>query len=297
VTCRGWCALNKEGLCRLCRRQAALARTTRRGVTAAEANRYGPQLFIVGTFRQRRRRAPAPDTPRGGLPPGYPAAHHQLVLFDTPRDLTRLRPAAVTEFRDPVPATALLQAAGEHAARHGWSRTRTAGARSALRALLAFQDAPGAPIKATAVGELAARFAAQPVLDILAGTGMLDDDRQPSVTGWFDDKVSGLPEPMAGELRTWFQVMLDGSNSPPRRLPRSCTTILTATRPPGGRPGRPLRHSGHILDCPVQSAVSIGTCRASREPGAGAPAGSGSWSTPPTCSPSGASRGQAWMKC
>ena len=31
-----------------------------------------------------------------------------------------------------------------------------------------------------------------------------------------------------------------------------------------------------VLDCPVQSAVSMGACRVSREPGAGAPAGSGS---------------------
>lgn len=127
-------------------------------------------------------------------------------------------------------AAALLQAADEHAARYGWSRTRKVDARSALRILLGLQDTPGAAIKASAVMELAARFAAQPVLDVLAEVGMLDDDREPSVTGWFNDKISGLPEPMAGELRMWFTVMRDGSSSPPRRLPRSHTTIRLQLR-------------------------------------------------------------------
>ena len=80
VICRDWRALNGEGLCRLCRRQAALVRTMLRNVTAAEANRHGQQLFIVGTFRQRRP-SPAPRAQRASQPPGYPVTHRQLVLF------------------------------------------------------------------------------------------------------------------------------------------------------------------------------------------------------------------------
>ncbi|MFG1879539.1 hypothetical protein ACGFIV_32365 [Sphaerisporangium sp. NPDC049003] len=227
VTCRDWSELNGEGLCRLCRRQTALVRTLHRGVTATEANRHGQQLFIVDTFHQQRPR-PSTGTLRIGLPPGYPVPHRQLTLFDAARDLTRLRNGGhlqVPEPRDPVLAAALLLAADEHATRYGWSRTRKVDARSAIRILLALQDTPGAAITASAVLELVQRFAAQPVLDILAETGMLNDDREPSVTGWFHNKISGLPEPMAGELRTWFQVMRDGSASPPRRLPRSHTTI------------------------------------------------------------------------
>jgi integrase len=229
VTCKDWSALNSEGLCRLCRRQAALIRTFRPHVTAAEANRHGQQLFIAGTFRQRRPR-PAPARSRAGLPAGYPAAHRQLVLFDAARDPAHVHAGRLPGPRDPALETALLQAAGEHAARYGWSRTRKVDARSAIRILLALQDTPGAPIKASAVTALAERFAAQPVLDILTGIGMLEDDREPSVTGWFDDKIAGLPEPMASELRTWLEVMRDGSTTPPRRLPRSHTTIRLQLR-------------------------------------------------------------------
>lgn len=227
--CRDWCALNAEGLCRLCRRQAALIRTTHRGATAAEANKHGQQLFIVGTFHQKRP-VPPPTGPATALLSRYPVEHRQLVLFDAARDLGRIRPGVGPEPQDPVLAAALLQAADEHAARYGWSRTRKVDARSALRVLLGFQDSPGAPIKASAVRELAARFAVQPVLDILADVGMLDDDREPSLTDWFNNKIRGLPEPMANELRTWLTVMRDGSNSPPRRLPRSHTTIRLQLR-------------------------------------------------------------------
>jgi hypothetical protein len=229
VTCKDWRALNSEGLCRLCRRQAALIRTFRPGVRAAEANRHGQQLFFAGTFRQRRLR-PAPARPRAGLPPRYPAVHRQLVLFDTARDHAHLRAGRLPVPRNPELEAALLQAAGDHAARFGWSRTRKVNARSAIRILLALQATPGEPVKATAVTALVPRFAARPVLDILTGIGMLEDDRDPSVTGWFDAKIASLPEPMASELRTWLEVMRDGSTTPPRRLPRSHTTIRLQLR-------------------------------------------------------------------
>jgi hypothetical protein len=229
VTCKDWSALNSERLCRLCRRQTALMRTSRRGVTAAEANRHGQQLFIVGTFRQRRPR-PAPARAAAGLPPGYPATHRQLVLFDAIRDPAHILTGRIPEPRDPALEATLLRAAGEHAARYGWSRTRKVQARSAIRILLAIQDTPGAPIRATAVTALSERFATQPVLDILSEIGMLQDDREPAVTGWFNAKTADLPGPMASELRIWLEVMRDGSTTPPRRLPRSHTTIRLQLR-------------------------------------------------------------------
>ncbi|MEU8278383.1 hypothetical protein ACFYOK_35515 [Microbispora bryophytorum] len=201
-------------------------------MSAAEANRHGQQLFIVGTFHQRR-----PKSDRrivaGGLTVGYPVAHRQLVLFEAARDLRGLRVSdqgLFGERRDPVLAAALSLAVDEHAARHGWSRTRTVQARTAVRVLLAFQDTPGAAIPVSAVSALGDRFAVQPVLDLLAETGMLHDDREPSVTAWFTGKIQGLPEPMASELRVWFEVMRDGSRTTPRRRPRSPATIRLQLR-------------------------------------------------------------------
>lgn len=60
---------------------------------------------------------------------------------------------------------------------------------------------------------------------MLSQAGFLDDDRVPAVVGWFERQISGLPEPMAAELRTWFEIMLNGSRTPPRRLLRSEITI------------------------------------------------------------------------
>ncbi|MFI0453829.1 hypothetical protein [Actinomadura sp. 6N118] len=232
VICRDLCAFNSEGVCRLCRRQTMLARTWRRGVSTAEANRHGQQLFLVDTFHRPRRPRTAAASLQTSLLPGYPVQHRQLVLVEVGdelvRDVTRLRTGhrlQLPEPRDPVLAAALMLAADDHATRHGWSRTRKVNARSAIRVLLALQDTPGAAITASAVLNLAPGFSAQAVLDILTEIGMLDDDRQPSVTAWFNDKISGLPEPMASELRIWFQVMLHGSANPPRRLPRSHITI------------------------------------------------------------------------
>jgi hypothetical protein len=58
------------------------------------------------------------------------------------------------------------------------------------------------------------------VRQMLAEAGMLDDDRVPAVEAWFSRSVAGLPEPMASELRTWFEVMARGSAQPPRSRPR-----------------------------------------------------------------------------
>ncbi|MET9387887.1 hypothetical protein ABZY09_44590 [Streptomyces sp. NPDC002928] len=55
-----------------------------------------------------------------------------------------------------------------------------------------------------------------PLLRLLAQLGMLDDDRVPSIVSWFRDSAAGLPEPMLGQLTTWFELMLSGSTTAPR---------------------------------------------------------------------------------
>lgn len=208
-----------------------MLRWTHRGTSLSEANQHGQQLFLVGTFRQKRDRAAPPAAP---LPPvgQYPARHQQLVLFDQARDLTRTRLGAD---EPPLPALAALldRTAVDHAERHGWSRTRLVTARAAIRSILALQDAPGSLITASEVSALAPLgFNIQPVLEILAAAEMLDDDREPAITGWFarQFKDLALPEPMLSELTTWFEVLRDGSTTAPRSRPRSHVTIRIRVR-------------------------------------------------------------------
>ena len=120
----------------------------------------------------------------------------------------------------------LDRAARDHAARHGWTKSRTVQARQAIRILLGLQDTPGAPVNASEVTALARiGFAVQPVLDILTAAELLHEDRDPPVAAWFARQITGLPAPMISELRIWFDVMHRGSSRAPRRRPRSPVTI------------------------------------------------------------------------
>lgn len=229
--CRRRLAVSPDGACRLCWRQAAMLRCTHRDTSLSEANRHGQQLFLVGMFRQKRDHAARSGSP---LPIAgqYPARHQQLVLFDQARDLTRTRLGAD---EPPLPALAALldHTAVDHAERHGWSRTRLVTARAAIRSILALQDAPGFLITVSEVSALAPLgFNIQPVLEILTAAEMLDDDREPAITGWFARQVEdlGLPEPMLSELTTWFQILRDGSTTAPRSRPRSHVTIRIRVR-------------------------------------------------------------------
>lgn len=245
--CRGWrrrfrtpatcpscarvLALNADGYCRGCWRQAALRRTQQRDISVVEANRHGQQLFLVDTFRQKRPPRARPAAPPRAFRRGYPVPHRQLLLFDLPRDLAAGQHRGFPDPPDPTLAALLDQAVADHARAHGWSKQPRNSTRAAIRALLSIQDTPGAPIKASLVAELdRITFAAQPVLDVLAATGMLDDDREPSILVWYDNQVTGLPEPMATEVQTWFDVLRTGSTTPPRSRPRSPNTIRLRVR-------------------------------------------------------------------
>jgi hypothetical protein len=69
------------------------------------------------------------------------------------------------------------------------------------------------------------RLASGPVREVLAEAGLLDDDRVLAIHAWFIRATAGLPEPMASELRTWFEVMTNGSTTPPRSRPRQPRTV------------------------------------------------------------------------
>jgi hypothetical protein len=254
-SCRQLRALDRTGACRLCWRQVVLARRTlrhHRPLDLEWANRHGQQLFLAHLLAtEAQRRHSKPPTPAqqdlraqaelgqrlrrrwlvvapSDYPPAYPVPHRQLLLFELPPDLTRVERRSFPDPPDPWLAAWLEQLTWDHATRHGWSPGRRKTVRQAIRILLALQPTPGAPIRASDVERMATiELPVRPVLAILKQAGMLEDDRTPAIEGWFDRQVAGLPTPMAEELRVWFQVLLYGSQSPPRTRPRAEVTIRT----------------------------------------------------------------------
>lgn len=226
-SCRRVVTVNARGFCRLCCRQAHLVRAAHHSSDVCQANRDGQQLFIADLFRDKRPQpraaAPAPTA----SPRRYPVGHRQLALFDVVRDYTAVRPSELTL---PLPdlAAALDQVLVEHAARHGWRTGLQANTRSALRMLLATQDTPGTPITArdaAAVTTSRKLDNLKSVLDILATAGILEDDRRPALDAYVDRHAETLADAMATEFRQWYQILRDGTTTPPRYRPRKLRTV------------------------------------------------------------------------
>lgn len=228
-SCREEKAVSGEGFCRLCFRTAVGARPHGAGPSVLEMNRHGQQLFFVGLFRQKRQpMKPLPET-ASRLRVRYPVAHRQLTIVDVPRDMTKVR--VTDQLPDPDFGQFLDAAVRTHAEEHGWSKTRINTARQGLRLLAYAQATPGAPIKASHVAELdPVAFSRQPILDVLDAAGILDDDREPAIMTWYAHRVADLPDAIAAEVDTWFQIMLRGSTSYPRSKPRSHVTIRVRIR-------------------------------------------------------------------
>ncbi len=216
----------RGGVCRLCRVQARRLRPAKGTLNLAAANSHGTQLFLANLHKAATR------TRRGNLipaapppwPVGRPVTHEQLVLVDVAWDLTRGR-AGIPPPRDGELAAALHQVALDHAADHGWTHQQGDKARAGIRLLLGMQDTPGARIRISEAAVLSQAFVTiRPVLEILATVDMLDDDRVPPIRSWFDQQTARLPPAMTDELRTWLDIMLDGSTTAPRRRPRTATT-------------------------------------------------------------------------
>jgi hypothetical protein len=194
------------------------------------AARHGHQLFIADLFHR-------PGTARPKEPPAPPrlplraVPWRQMVLFGIPRDFAAGLRTGFPEPPDPQLAARLDAHVLGHAARHGWRKSLTGRTRHAVRILLACQDTPGAAVAASQVvllGQAGAPVRA--VCEVLAQAGMLDDDRVPSISTWFARAVRDLPDPMASELRTWFEILRDGSTTPPRIKPRNPDTIRLKLR-------------------------------------------------------------------
>jgi hypothetical protein len=228
-TCRRNLPLDAGGACRLCRKQRTRMLRLEGRLTLADANRHGQQLFLADMFRaghgpnakaSRRPAAPVTQTEI------RPANHQQLVLVEWPSDLA----TGVRHGFPPLPDLQLAQAlhnvAREHAARHGWSPSTTEPVQRGIRILLATQDTVGAPIRESEVMPLSRiGISARSVLDVLDAAGMLEPDREPAIVGWFSAQIGEFPAEIQHELLVWFDVMRNGSSSPPRSRPRADPTI------------------------------------------------------------------------
>jgi hypothetical protein len=197
-----------------------------------KANYAGQQLFFADQILKKRNVRKETDPPRPASrplawPSGYPVTHRQLTLFEVPRDLSLSYARGLSAPPLPELVAALDHATADHARQHGWSEGLRDLTFRAIRVLLATQETPGASIRATeaaALGQLP-WATVRPVLEVLAATGMLDDDRQAPLEGFFATHAAGLAAPMAAEFRRWFEVLRDGSTTPPRTRPRSLETV------------------------------------------------------------------------
>lgn len=235
ASCQRELSVNEHGVCRLCWKQTKLLQDRlpyrhRGALNIAEANRHGQQLFLanMASSKNGHRTHAVQDDPPASATTATPWQQAQLSLFrpDPIRDAARRY-----GFGDPPDSTAaelLDQSALDHAARHGWTVSKTRQARTAIRVLLAMRTKTREPIAVSEVlGLYALGVTTSPVLAVLAGAGQLLEDRPAPLHTWFSERTRDLPEHMAGELNIWFQVLSHGSNTPPRSRPRSPITIRT----------------------------------------------------------------------
>ncbi|WP_154676332.1 hypothetical protein [Amycolatopsis benzoatilytica] len=192
-----------------------------------EANRLGQQLFLADLFREKRPDPVVESCHPRRWPAHYPVAHRQLTLFDLPRRHPRTRRCPLDP---PLPdlEAALEYVLLDHAASFGWRDALVVNARGVIRILLALQDTPGAAIPVSDVAAVTKGRGVdnlKSVLEVLASAGMLDDDRQSALDGFFAQHAARLPEQLAQEFGQWFDVRRHGTTTPPRYKPTGESTL------------------------------------------------------------------------
>jgi len=242
-TCqRGDLRVNPDQVCNLCDRQMVITL----GTTIEEANAHGQQLYLANvaweptrirygnvrrldklSTRNRARGRPGLDSVEF-----YPANETQARVVrhasrpgrcPSPRPLHR---EALPRPARPPMAAFLDAAVLDHARRHGWPKSTIHRTQRSIRVLQLMQDTPGAMLLASDAMLLQQiEMTALPVIDVATAAGVMLDDRQPAIHAWFTTTVADLPDPMQDELTEWFDIMLNGSTTPPRRRPRDQQTV------------------------------------------------------------------------
>lgn len=237
VSCGADRSVNEHAVCRLCWKQTKLVQERlpyrhRGPLDIAAANRYGQQLFLAN-MASSKNGYPGPRLPEA------PAATQeqaetgvQLDLFTRDRVVDAARLYGLADPADLALADLLDQAVLDHAMRHGWHVKKIHYVRVAVRVLLGMRGPdPTTTIRATDVARLTGLgLRERPVLAVLQAAGLLQDDRRSPLEVWVEQRLEALPEPMAGEVRIWFEVLHRGSSTPPRTRPRAPVTIQTRLR-------------------------------------------------------------------
>lgn len=218
--------LGHRGVCRLCHTQTVYYRRQTGDWDPVAANRHGQQLAFANLpsprapFR-RERVKPDPVEPQWPLP-----RDQQPTLFRAPPDIAahgrkRLHLRAHPDDAEP------LEALARHLAHtHHWTAGQRQDAIIGIKIMLGAQDDGRTPVRASEVkGLLDIDLPVWSVLQVLNTAGKLIEDRTPTIDRWFADRVDPLPEPMATELRTWFEIKKNGVNTAPRMRPRDPITI------------------------------------------------------------------------
>jgi hypothetical protein len=238
--------ISERRACRLCWETARARQQPGRAVDLVDATRFGQQLFFANIQSRRQapsRRdtaAPRPTPGRSRLPRLAEIPHGQrfeplpwtqLALFELEFDASVIAAGAA------APDSELVRYCDEiirdHAAAHGWTRKHTNDVRRTLRLAQILQHTPNAKINATDVLKLPSlqgNTSALSTLDVLAAAGLLHDDRISPIERYFNDQIDGLPGPMTAQLCVWFDVMINGSTTAPRRRPRHPKTARLHTR-------------------------------------------------------------------
>jgi hypothetical protein len=265
--CRWWNTHYRFGICTICDRETRLSelRVCRlcwdnaRQLTPAgrtpelSLNRLGQQLWFANFpgqnlrpnqhLRDVARHRPVhrsgankpPIPPLSSIPIGQrfsPDDWEQLALFHLDPDPDAVRRRAALE-RDSGPLRYCDDVIRDHARVHGWTRKQIADVRRTTRLAYAATDNPTGKIKASDVLKLPAidPFTnATATIDVLAVAGLLHDDRATGPERYFTQQTTGLPAGLTAQLRIWFDIMINGSTSPPRRRARDPETVILHIR-------------------------------------------------------------------
>ena len=274
----------KQGYCRLCWCQAKLLRETSandaRGAIVLAP--YLPHVIFQQLFltfgnarhrpaerRERRRgipgRPPKPAPAPADLP--RPARWHQEALFD-PGHLARTRVLRRFDLRTgPAPDNPYLawalHVAHTTAEARGWSPVARMAMQRTLVPLLA--DYTGTdPLYASEVHALARGncIGVGLVLDVLAGAGIVVDDRPPTFACHLERALTPLPAVIARDVRAFAYAMIEGTA---RTRPRSEETVrqyLLTMLPPLQRMAVERHHLREVTTADVRASLTPLTGRA-----------------------------------
>lgn len=252
--CHSWRARCPRGTCRFCKRpdlplsddQACVLcdrqHSIKPGLTLEEANAGGQQLFLANTPWLPTRlhngvrsieRPSDPTSPTVEEPLVFvPVEPTQPTLLDAERDLAHasanghLDPGRIADPPNEKMAAFIDAAVTDHARRHGWTASTMYRTKHSLHVLQLMQDHPGTMLLASDAIKLPAiGLTAIPVIDVATAVGIMLDDREPAIHNWVATTIADLPAGMQAEINRWFDIMLNGSDTPPRRKPREPNTI------------------------------------------------------------------------